>query len=444
MAITVYKTFASGEILTAADLNSSFSQIVNNGADLVFPITEAADFDGYEVILDADQDTSITSDTDDQIDYKLGGTDYFRMTVGGFIAVAAAIVEAEGAAVASATTTDIWANDGNTVHITGTTTITSFGTAPQAGAWKKVIFDGALTLTHGANLSLQGSASITTSADDIAFVYADTTTQFDVLYFKKDGGAIAVGAASTLTGTTLASNVVSSSLTSLGTITSLVATSATISGGAITGITDLTVADGGTGNSSATAYAVQCGGTTSAAAHQSIASVGTAGQVLTSNGASNLPTFQTGGAVIQMVSTQSGAVATGTTVIPQDDTIPQNTEGDEYMTRAITPLSASNNLKITVTWCGASSNAQTSFVVALFQDSTANALAVVAGPITTDNYTNTFSFTHIMAAGTTSSTTFKVRAGGAGAATTTFNGSAGARRYGGVAASSIVVEEFKP
>ena len=54
-----------------------------------------------------------------------------------------------------------------------------------------------------------------------------------------------------------------------------------------------TVAQGGTGNASATAYAVQCGGTTSTGALQSIASVGTSGQVLTSNGAGALPTFQT-------------------------------------------------------------------------------------------------------------------------------------------------------
>lgn len=52
------------------------------------------------------------------------------------------------------------------------------------------------------------------------------------------------------------------------------------------------VADGGTGRTSATAYGVLCGGTTSTGAHQSIASVGTSGQLLTSNGASALPTFQ--------------------------------------------------------------------------------------------------------------------------------------------------------
>jgi len=50
---------------------------------------------------------------------------------------------------------------------------------------------------------------------------------------------------------------------------------------------------GGTGRTSATAYAVICGGTTSTGAQQSVASVGTSGQVLTSNGAGSLPTFQT-------------------------------------------------------------------------------------------------------------------------------------------------------
>jgi len=55
----------------------------------------------------------------------------------------------------------------------------------------------------------------------------------------------------------------------------------------------LGVASGGTGSATATAYAVQCGGTTSTGAHQSVASVGTSGQVLTSNGAGALPTFQT-------------------------------------------------------------------------------------------------------------------------------------------------------
>ncbi len=48
--------------------------------------------------------------------------------------------------------------------------------------------------------------------------------------------------------------------------------------------------------------------------------------------------------VVQVVNTQDGAVATGTTVLPWDDTIPQNTEGDQYMSLSITPTNASNKL----------------------------------------------------------------------------------------------------
>ena len=52
------------------------------------------------------------------------------------------------------------------------------------------------------------------------------------------------------------------------------------------------VALGGTGDSSLTAYSVLCGGTTSTGVVQSVASLGTVGQYLVSNG-SALPTWQT-------------------------------------------------------------------------------------------------------------------------------------------------------
>ncbi|OGZ66715.1 MAG: hypothetical protein A2822_00780, partial [Candidatus Staskawiczbacteria bacterium RIFCSPHIGHO2_01_FULL_41_41] len=58
--------------------------------------------------------------------------------------------------------------------------------------------------------------------------------------------------------------------------------------------TSLTVGNGGTGNSSLTAYALLSGGTTTTGALQQISGVGTSGQVLTSNGAGVLPTWQTG------------------------------------------------------------------------------------------------------------------------------------------------------
>lgn len=96
---------------------------------------------------------------------------------------------AEGAAVASANDCNIWTTDGNTVHVTGTTEIQDWGTAPQAGAWKWVIFDGALQLTYNAttNKTNTNGANYTTVAGDRSLVYADDTGTFVVTIFPLDG-----------------------------------------------------------------------------------------------------------------------------------------------------------------------------------------------------------------------------------------------------------------
>jgi len=148
------------------------------------------------------------------------------------------------------------------------------------------------------------------------------------------------------------------------------------------------------------------------------------------------------GKVLQVVNFQTSAVATGTTLTPNDDTIPQNTEGTEFMTLAITPTSASSKLKIDVATfiCGSDTIRLTT---ALFQDSTADALAAV---MSTPGFANIggsgpSGFTHYMTAGTTSATTFKVRIGGNSSVTITLNGQSGTRRFGGVASSSITITE---
>ena len=158
----------------------------------------------------------------------------------------------------------------------------------------------------------------------------------------------------------------------------------------------------------------------------------------------NVTEYQAAGLVVvpvlQSVSTQSGAVATGTTVLPSDDTIPQNTEGDEYMTRAITPKSETSKLRIDVVVHLAASVAGT-LTAALFQDATAGALAAGMQHVAAADQPRVVTFTHYMTSGTTSATTFKVRAGLSTAGTTTFNGAAAARLLGGVLASSITITE---
>lgn len=69
--------------------------------------------------------------------------------------------------------------------------------------------------------------------------------------------------------------------------------------------TTAVVAGGGTGATSAVAYTPICGGTSTTNPFQSVASIGSAGQVLTSNGAGALPSFQTLASGIASVNVQT-------------------------------------------------------------------------------------------------------------------------------------------
>jgi hypothetical protein len=147
---------------------------------------------------------------------------------------------------------------------------------------------------------------------------------------------------------------------------------------------------------------------------------------------------------VQVVNTQTGALATGTTILPYDDTIPQNTEGDQYMSLSITPTNANNKLLIEVVALASTNiTANGEMTAALFQDSIVNALAAISG-YSLDNETPiNFKFSHYMTAGSISPITFKVRIGSGAANTTTFNGVAGGRKLGGVSSSSITITEIQ-
>ncbi|NML61840.1 hypothetical protein HHL21_12290 [Massilia sp. RP-1-19] len=95
----------------------------------------------------------------------------------------------KGANIASAATVNLSTATGDYIHITGTTTITTI-TIP-IGAERTVIFDGALTLTHGAALLLPGAANIVTAANDRMIVRGDTTGAIVTSYTKSTGAATA-------------------------------------------------------------------------------------------------------------------------------------------------------------------------------------------------------------------------------------------------------------
>lgn len=146
--------------------------------------------------------------------------------------------------------------------------------------------------------------------------------------------------------------------------------------------------------------------------------------------------------VVQMAYTQTGVLSTTTTAIPFDDTIPQNTEGAHLLSQTITPTSASSLLRIeAVIYAGC--NPADRGIIALFQDSTANALAATSTYIAAAGGEATITLLHTMIAGTTSPTTFKIRGGESAGATFTFNGTGGARKFGGVIPSSLTITEIK-
>ena len=117
----------------------------------------------------------------DSVTTSTGPDEFFRAH--------AAIVRrlhAKGADVASAATVDLGAiNDGTYVKITGTTTITSFGTI-AAGVERTLLFADALTLTHDtAKIIIPGAANITTAAGDVTVVISEGGGLWRVLDYQR-------------------------------------------------------------------------------------------------------------------------------------------------------------------------------------------------------------------------------------------------------------------
>ncbi len=173
------------------------------------------------------------------------------------------------------------------------------------------------------------------------------------------------------------------------------------------------VPSGGTGVASTTAYAVICGGTTSTGAHQPIASVGTSGQVLTSNGAGALPTFQAAGAssgkILQVVSTAKTSVYTTSTTSATDIT---------GMSVTITPSAITSKVLVTFTLSCFQSGSN-ALGILLIRGSTQIGLGDASGSKTqvsvqgirsSDGLSNLpLTFTFLDSPATTSATTYKLQ-----------------------------------
>ena len=80
-----YVVFLGSAVQTVVPPDASIVSGMIANANLEMPNT--LDMNGKELILDADGDTSITADTDDQIDFKTGGSDKVRITTTGNVGI---------------------------------------------------------------------------------------------------------------------------------------------------------------------------------------------------------------------------------------------------------------------------------------------------------------------------------------------------------------------
>jgi len=98
---------------------------------------------------------------------------------------------------------------------------------------------------------------------------------------------------------------------------------------------------------------------------------------------------------VQFAFAQSQAAGSTGVAIPNDNTIPQNTEGAEWETLAITPKDAGNDLDIqfNAVFDGSTTN---NLCVALFVDSTADAIAVASVIIVATNRRHSVKLRHIV------------------------------------------------
>ena len=101
--------------------------------------------------------------------------------------------------IASASTCDLGTINQTGINITGTTTITAFGSTAAAGTLKFVTMSGALTLTYNAtSLIIPGAANILTAAGDTFLAEALGSGNWRILsYQKANGGDLSMSGPST-------------------------------------------------------------------------------------------------------------------------------------------------------------------------------------------------------------------------------------------------------
>lgn len=152
------------------------------------------------------------------------------------------------------------------------------------------------------------------------------------------------------------------------------------------------------------------------------------------------PTTPLPNQIVQTQTKQDNTKTSGATALPTDNTIPQITEGFQFLTLTMAPTSAIN-LLVHNHVLNFGINADVVIGIALFQGAISNALyGIVCSPSGGFQMNLPLLFTQV--AGTTSSTTWQIRAGNGTPGTVYMNSYLGTSQFGGVIYSSMSINEI--
>ena len=108
VTVIVYDVFTVGDMVSATSGGTFVGNVTHNGTVTFSSTVSGLDVNGTEIILDADGDTTITADTDDQIDIKIAGADDFQFTANTFTALS-------GSSIATNTISETTSGSGVTI-----------------------------------------------------------------------------------------------------------------------------------------------------------------------------------------------------------------------------------------------------------------------------------------------------------------------------------------
>jgi hypothetical protein len=179
-AYTVQFKTASGTGVTFGVSEKTTKLLYSDGTNIVDAgFSGALDIEGRELVLDADGDTSITADTDDQIDIRIAGADDFQFTANTFTAQSGSTIAAQALTATTVTASGIVKTD-DTTEATSTTDGSLQTDGGLSVAKDAVIGDDLKLLSDSAVLSFgaDSDVSLTHVADTALLLNAAMRLQF--------------------------------------------------------------------------------------------------------------------------------------------------------------------------------------------------------------------------------------------------------------------------